>query len=92
MEVTIGMTDNSKEQVRYRRAQNLLIIVGKGMLMLALWNGIKTAGILILRKNQGCPVNVSGLVKSPSGVNLLASRYLEKVSLRILPLSTAWAI
>ena len=52
MEVTIGMTDNSKEQVRYRRAQNLLIIVGKGMLMLALWNGIKTAGILILRKNQ----------------------------------------
>ena len=52
MEVTIVTTDNSKEQVRYRRAQNLLIIVGKGMLMLALWNGIKTAGILILRKQQ----------------------------------------
>ena len=46
------MDYNSPRNIKYRRAQNTLIIAGLGIILMSVWTAMKTAGILVARKSM----------------------------------------
>lgn len=42
--------NNSKEILKYRKAQNTLIIAGAGIILMSVWTAVKTTAILILKR------------------------------------------
>lgn len=89
------LPDNAPESVQLRRAQNTLIVVGTGILLLGIWTVLKSLGILFLNRHDivaDIRANVEGTDILVSDEEIMMVLLLFSVIYFIFGLSARWII